>query len=72
MPRQRPAEVGHKRSYATLPVQWAEYGIRPAVEDVGVDLRRRHILVPQQFLDRANVAPRLQHVGGERVPKRMG
>ena len=38
---------------------------------MGVDLRRRHVLVPQQFLDRADVVPRLQQMRRERMAQGM-
>jgi len=38
---------------------------------VGVDHRRPHVLVPQQFLDRLDVAPGLEQVGGEGMPQGM-
>src|SRR5262245_8525886 len=43
-----------------------------AVEDVGVDLRRRDVAMPEQFLDRPDVVVVLQEVCGERVAERMG
>src|SRR5262249_48922539 len=38
-----------------------------AVQDVGVDLRRRHVAVPEEFLDGPDVAAVLEQVGGEGV-----
>lgn len=40
--------------------------------DVRVDLRRRQTLVPQQFLDAADVGPAVQEVRGEGVPQGVG
>jgi hypothetical protein len=42
-----------------------------AIEHMGIDLRGRHILVPQQLLDRAQVVTRLQQMRRERMPQRM-
>jgi hypothetical protein len=38
---------------------------------VGVDHRRFDVLVPQQFLDGADIVTVFQEVRGERVPQRM-
>jgi hypothetical protein len=35
---------------------------------VGINHRRSHIAVPQQFLNGANVVVRLQQMAGETVP----
>ena len=43
-----------------------------AVHHVGIDHRRRHILVPKQFLDGADVVSRLKQVRREAVPQYMG
>jgi hypothetical protein len=56
---------------AREPVCWAADGRRPPVQDVGVNHRRAHVLVAQEFLDCADVVPRLQEVCGKRVAKRM-
>src|SRR5690606_28198356 len=50
-------------------IQRAQHAVAAAVEHVGVDLGRRHILVAEQLLDRADIAARFQQVGGERVAK---
>src|SRR5690242_3580078 len=39
--------------------------------EVGVNLRRRNACVPQHFLYCAQIAARLQHVRGERMPQHM-
>ncbi len=38
----------------------------------GVDLRRRQVGVPQQFLNRPEISSRTEKMGGKGVPKRMG
>ena len=43
-----------------------------AVHHVGIDHRRRHILVPEQFLDGADVVSRLKQLCREAVPQYMG
>src|SRR3989454_11676938 len=49
----------------------ASHRCRPTVQDVGVNHRRAHVLVTEQFLDCADVVTILEEVGGERVPERM-
>lgn len=56
---------------AARPVQRAAHGQAAAVEDVGIDHCRLHVLVAEQFLDRADVVTVLQEVGGEAVAKGM-
>ncbi len=41
------------------------------MEDVGVDHRRPHVLVPQQFLNGPDVVPGLEQMGGKGVPQSM-
>src|SRR5215470_16872478 len=50
----------------------ARHARGPAVEHVRVDHRRADVVVSQELLDGADVAPVLEQVRGERVPKRMG
>ena len=42
-----------------------------ALQHMGVNLRRGHILMAHQFLHRADVIPRLQQMGRETVAKRV-
>lgn len=48
-------------------VKGATHTALTSVQNVRVDHRRRHVPVPEQFLDGANVVSNLQHVGGEGV-----
>src|SRR3989344_1245282 len=41
------------------------------IGDVGVNLRRRDVLVPQQFLDRAQIRAVTQKIGGKGVSQPM-
>src|SRR5205814_684381 len=45
------------------------YRLEPRLVDVGIDLRRRDIAVPEQLLDDAQVRPAPDQVRGEAVPK---
>src|SRR5690606_4187086 len=49
------------------PVQRTQHAARATVEDMRVDLRRRHVLVPEQLLDRPDIRTALQQVGGKAV-----
>jgi len=49
------------------PIRWALDSARPSVQDVGVDLRRAYVTVPEQFLNRTDVMAVFQQVRGERV-----
>jgi len=44
-------------------VEWTQDAAASAVEDMGVDHRRRDILVPQQLLHGPDVVAGLQQVG---------
>ena len=59
-------------SSSLWPVQRALESQPRAVHDVGIDLRRRHVHVPKQVLDAADIGPAFQQVRGETVPQRMG
>src|SRR6185369_12142464 len=51
-----------------------ERAFRPAsalAEHMGINHRRRNVIVPQQFLDRPDVRPALEQVGCVRVTKGM-
>jgi len=54
------------------PIQWTldPDPVRPH-RNVKIDLRRRDILVPQQFLDRSQIDSILQQVGREGMPQSM-
>ena len=54
------------------PVQRALESQPRPVHDVGIDLRRRHVHMPEQVLDAADIGPAFQQVRGETVPQRMG
>jgi len=41
------------------------------VQDVGIDHRGPHILVPEKLLDSADVIPGLEQMRGKRVPQRV-
>ena len=45
---------------APLKIQRAQYAAGTAAEHMGVDLGGGEVLVTKQFLDRANVMPRLE------------
>jgi len=52
-------------------LQLVERTLHPApatVEDVGIDHRRAHVGMAEQFLNRADVVARLQQVRCERMP----
>src|SRR5690606_11620762 len=53
------------------PVQRTQHATRATVEDMRVDLRRRHVFVPEQLLDGSDIRTALQQVGGKAVPQRM-
>jgi hypothetical protein len=53
----------------SLKIQRAAHRQAAALQDVGVDHRRPHVLVPQQFLDGPDVVPGLEQVGGKGVPQ---
>jgi len=53
----------------SLKIQRAAHRQTAALENVGVDHRRPHVLVPQQFLDGPDVVPGLEQVGGKGVPQ---
>lgn len=69
-----PFRVARRRAAAQLPrrrpcldlVQRAHDPASAPVEDVGVDHRRLHVLVSQQFLDRPDVVAVLEEVVGRR------
>jgi len=54
------------------PIQRAPKSQSRPVHHVRIDLRRRHIHMPEQILDAADIRPALQQVRGETVPQRMG
>ena len=61
----------HRRFFSEQSVGRGFYTRRTAVEYVGVDHGRRDILVPQELLDRADVAARFEHVRCEGVSERV-
>jgi hypothetical protein len=46
-------------------VQWTAHGHSTALQNVGVDHGRAHVLVPQKFLHGADIVAVLQEVGSE-------
>ena len=52
-------------------MQVAHQALQPLVEDVRVDLRRRDIGMPQQFLHHAQIRAVLQEMAGEGVSQYM-
>jgi len=52
-------------------VQRAQHAARAALQNVGVDHRRRDVLMAEQLLDGSDVAARLKQVCRERVPQRV-
>ncbi len=53
------------------PVQRALQPQPGPVHDVGINLRGRHVRMPKQILDAADIGPAFQQVRGETVPQRM-
>ena len=49
------------------PIRWALDSARASVQDMGVDLRRAHVTVPEQFLHGADIVAVLEQVGRERM-----
>ena len=54
------------------PVGRAPDAQRASIQDVGVDHRRPDIVVAEQFLNRPDVVPHLQQVGGKGMAQRVG
>ena len=52
-------------------VGWTAHAHAGAVEHVGVDHRRPHVLVSQELLHGANVVPLIEQVRRERMPQRV-
>ena len=52
-------------------IQWAANGHATSVEDMGVNHRCFHVLVPEQLLHRANVVAAFEQVGGKTVAEGM-
>lgn len=48
-----------------LPIQWAEYACHAPIQYVGIDLRRRHLLVTQQFPHGPDIGSGFEQMGGE-------
>ena len=53
-------------------VQRAAHAQRSFLQHVRINHRRFYVLVPQQFLDSANIVARFQQVRGEGVAESMG
>jgi hypothetical protein len=53
-------------------MQVAHHRLRPLVEHMRIDLRRRNVGVPKQVLDDAKIRAVLQKVAGESVTQGMG
>src|SRR5690606_20261441 len=52
-------------------VERTQHATRATIQHMRIDLRRRHILVAEQLLDRANVVARFKQVGSEAVAQGM-
>jgi len=46
-------------------------GLQPVPVDMGVNLRGGNIRVTQHLLNRSQIGPALQKMGGKRMPQRM-
>lgn len=70
---QRPqgCEVQSKTRLIGLPIERAGHPAPAFVQYMGINHRRRHILVAQQFLHRADIVPTCQQMRGKRMTKRM-
>lgn len=55
----------------TQPIRRALDAIRAALANVGVDHRGADVGVAEEFLDRSDICPGLEEVGGEGVPEGM-
>ena len=65
------AADGHRTSMEDVPFDPSTLLRAGCVQDRGVDHRRPHALVAQQFLHGADVIPVLEQMRGERVAKGM-
>ena len=56
---------GHlgRRERLPLPIQRADHRVAATVQDVGIDLGRRNVLVPQKLLNGSDVLPSLKQMG---------
>ncbi len=53
-------------------IQWAAHGQAASIEDVGVDHRSFHVLMPEEFLHRADVVAGFQEMSGEGMAEGVG
>lgn len=60
------------RNCTLLFIQRTPYSETPTIEDVRVDLGGLDALMAQELLDRPDVVPRVEQVGGEGMPEGMG
>ena len=51
-------------------IRRTSYSLSTSVKDVSIDHRRLHVLVAEQFLNRADVVPLLKQMRGEGMPSR--
>ena len=61
----------HRRQADTGTVHRASDTPRAVVQNMSVNHRRAHVILPKQLLDSANDIPVLQEVGGKGIPKRV-
>jgi hypothetical protein len=50
-------------------VKGTQHPLASSIQNMGVNHRGAHVLMPEQFLHRADVITRLQQMGGEGMPK---
>lgn len=43
-----------------LLIEWATHGFRTTIQDMGIDPRGLHVLMPEQFLNSANIVTGFQ------------
>ena len=47
---------------ASETIQWTLYALTSLIQNIGIDHRRRDILVPEQFLNRHDIGARFQQL----------
>jgi len=53
------------------PIERASHAEPASVEHIRINHRGAHIAMPEPFPNRANVVPRLEQMGGKRMPQRL-
>ena len=69
--RRRITSNSSRLSHLLQTVQRAAHSATSPVEHMGINHRRRHVLVTEKFLHRANIVTIFQQVRGKRVPEGM-